>query len=67
MRKHIDYFYKSYDGMYLNELEKINNEAFNEYGYNFDSNRQRIIDIEKQVSRTNYNNCKKKLQEKGKI
>ncbi len=67
MRKHIDYFYKCYDKMYLNDLEKINNETLNEYGYNFDSNKRRIINEEEQTFRTNYNNCKKKLQEKGKI
>ena len=66
MRKHIDYFYKCYDRIYSNELERINNECFNDYGYNFDSNKNRKFDPDENVRKTNYNKCKSKLKDKGK-
>lgn len=51
MRKNFLYYYKTYDNDYDSELEKINREAFNEYGYNFDSNRRKTISDSK-MSRT---------------
>lgn len=66
MRKHIDYFYKSYDKIYRSELERREFECFNEYGYNFDSNNRREEDLEKRISRTNYNSCKNKIKDKRK-
>ncbi len=63
MRKHIDYFYKCYDKKDTNEMERIVNERFNEYGYNFDSNSKKNIDYDALASKTNYTNCKKKISE----
>lgn len=51
MRKNFLYYYKTYDNDYDSEVEKINREAFNEYGYNFDSNRRKAISDSK-MSRT---------------
>lgn len=64
MRKHIDYFYKCYDKMYQEELERIQTECFNEYGYNFDTNTRRTMDKDEWIKKTNYNQCKKKLRKK---
>ena len=66
MRKHIDYFYKCYDRLNNSTFEKINSECFNEYGYNFDSNQNRVIDPDEQVKKTNYNLCKSKAESKRK-
>lgn len=55
MRKHIDYYYKCFDKKNENAIDKIINERFNEYGYNFDSNRKRAIDYDALVKRTNTN------------
>ncbi len=51
MRKNFLYYYKTYDNDYDSELEKINREAFNEYGYNFDSNRRKTI-LDSKMART---------------
>lgn len=66
MRKHTDYFYKCYDKVYSSELERTYNEAFNEYGYNFESNKRREFNYDEQVTKTNYNACKNKLKGKNK-
>ena len=41
MRKNIMYHYKHYDGTYLNKMDQQLMESFNEYGYNFCSNKKR--------------------------
>ncbi len=64
MRKHIEDYYKSYDGKYENGMEKIIREQFNEYGYNFDSNQKRVIDYDALASKTDYKNVKKSLEAK---
>lgn len=46
MRKHIDLYYKSYDGNYSSEMDRLLNERFNEYGYNFESNRKKTISLD---------------------
>ena len=61
MRKHISDYYKSYDGKYENNVDKIIREQFNEYGYNFDSNQKREIDYDALVSKTDYKNVKNSL------
>ena len=64
MRKHIMDYYKSYDGKYENGIEKIIREQFNEYGYNFDTNRKREIDYDALVTKTDYKNVKNALETK---
>lgn len=66
MRKHVDYFYKCYDKINDSELDRICNECFNEYGYNFDSNKRRVMDYDEVAKKTNYNACKNKGKEKRK-
>jgi len=48
-----DYFYKGYDITNNSRLEKYMMEYQNPYGYNYESNRRRIIDYDKKVTRTN--------------
>ena len=61
MRKHIMDYYKSYDGKYENNIEKIIKEKFNEYGYNFDTNRRREINYDTLASKTDYKNVKNSI------
>jgi len=58
MQKRLDYFYKENDIENINPLEKKRFEVMNEYGYNFDSNKKRIIDYEKRCSRVLYSDVK---------
>ncbi len=64
MRKHIDYFYKCYDKMNENEIERTCNERFNEYGYNFDTNRKRVINYDELARKTDYKNVKNSFNNK---
>ncbi len=64
MRKHNDYFYKCYDKEYGSNLEKMQMECFNEYGYNFAANSKKTPQIDESISKTNYQNCLKKHQSK---
>ena len=66
MRKHIDYFYKCFDKQSQDGVDRIMNERFNEYGYNFDSNRKKMIDTDAMVSKTNYKYCQKRVNENRK-
>ena len=56
MRKNVDYFYKSYDGSPLSELERKEVEYFNDYGYNLESNRRRVIALDS-VAKKSGPNC----------
>ena len=64
MRRHNDYYYKSYDRNYLNEQDRICNECFNEYGYNFDTNKRKTINEEVNLKKTNYQQSLKKIEPK---
>lgn len=64
MRKHIDYHYKCYDKQNENNIDKIVNERFNEYGYNFDSNSQRWINYDELARKTDYKNVKNSFHTK---
>ena len=64
MRKHIDYFYKCYDRQNENNIDKIVNERFNEYGYNFDTNSKRTINYDELARKTDYKNVKNSFQTK---
>lgn len=66
MRRHIDYFYKCYDKTNSSEVDRICNEYFNDYGYNFDSNKRREINPDECARKTNYNKCHSKLKDKEK-
>jgi hypothetical protein len=55
MRKHIDYFYKSYDGEVVNNLERQTMEYFNDYGYNLESNRRRTKSLDDCCKKTGPN------------
>lgn len=57
MRKHIEYYYKCYDKQNESNMDRIINEKFNEYGYNFDSNSKRIIDYDALLKKKNYDAC----------
>ncbi len=61
MRKHIDYYYKCFDRIYDNEWDKNHYERFNEYGYNFDSNRQRNFNSEEELAKIKYKTCQRKV------
>ncbi|MBQ6687589.1 MAG: hypothetical protein IJN03_03605 [Bacilli bacterium] len=60
MQKRLDYFYKSYDIDSDNAWERKTIGCMNEYGYNFDSNKKRIIDYEKKCSKVLYSDVKKR-------
>ncbi len=64
MRKHVSYYYKSYDNVNLNEVERINNVCFNDYGYNLDSNKNRNIDYDELITKYNCQNLKKLIKPK---
>lgn len=65
MRKHIDYYYKSFDKEDVG-VDCIFNEKFNEYGYNFSGNTRKVIDKEQMACRTNYKRCQKLVAESKK-
>ncbi len=64
MRKHIDYYYKCYDKQNENGIDKICNERFNEYGYNFDSNSKKTINYDEIAKKTNYQNSRQYFEKK---
>lgn len=64
MRKHIDYHYKCYDRQNESNINRIVNERFNEYGYNFDTNNKRIIHYDELICKTDYKNVKNTLVNK---
>ncbi len=65
MRKHIDYYYKCFDKESDNEVDRIVNERFNDYGYNFDTNRRKVIN-EENMKKICYKNCLKLKKESEK-
>ncbi len=65
MRKHIDYFYKCFDKESDNEVDRIVTEKFNDYGYNFDTNRRKVIN-EENMKKVCYKNCLKLKKESEK-
>ena len=50
-RRSFDYYYKSCDLEMKNPLDKKRYEYLNEFGYNIDSNKRRIIDFDMQIKR----------------
>ncbi len=65
MRKHIDYYYKCFDKESDNEVDRIVTEKFNDYGYNFDTNRRKVIK-EENMKKVCYKNCLKLKKESEK-
>jgi len=65
MEKRLDYYYKSFDIDSNSIWEKKNYDCMNEYGYNFDSNKKRVIDYEKNCRKVLYSDVKKQ-NNKGK-
>ena len=65
MRKHIDYYYKCFDKESDNEVDRIVNERFNDYGYNFDTNRRKVVN-EENIKKIRYKNCLKLKKESEK-
>ncbi len=65
MRKHIDYYYKCFDKESDNEVDRIVNERFNDYGYNFDTNRRKVVN-EENMKKICYKNCLKLKKESEK-
>lgn len=66
MRKHIELYYKSYDGINLSEMDRKIVECFNEYGYNFESNKKRTISLDSIASKSGPYCLNKRIQkEKG--
>lgn len=59
MRKHCTYYYKSYDSVNLSEIDRINNEYFNDYGINLGSNKNREFDYDALISKCDCKNLKK--------
>lgn len=55
MRKHIDYYYKCFDKENDSEIEQMRTEKFNEYGYNFDTNKRRVK--REEIQKLKYKNC----------
>ena len=66
MRKHCSYYYKSFDRVNLSEFDKINNEYFNEYGFNLGSNKNREFDYDSLIEKTNCKTRKKVINPKEK-
>lgn len=65
MRKHIDYYYKSYDKIYDSEIERMCRECFNDYGFNFEANNRRYYDSDAHLKKTDYQKCQKEVQNKN--
>ena len=65
MQKRLDYYYKGFDIDSSSAWEKRNFEIMNEYGYNFDSNKKRVIDYDKKCSSVLYSDVKER-NNKGK-
>ncbi len=66
MRKNITYFYKCYDGSPLSELERKEVEYFNDYGYNFETNRRREISLDNNSKKSGPNCLQRHMKrEKG--
>ncbi|MCI9280458.1 MAG: hypothetical protein HFJ02_06650 [Bacilli bacterium] len=65
MRKHIDYYYKCFDKESVNEIDRIVTEKFNDYGYNFDTNRRKTVN-EENMKKVCYKNCLKLRKESEK-
>lgn len=59
MRKNCSYYYKCFDRVNLSEFDRINNEYFNDYGFNLGSNKNREFDYESLIEK---NNCKVKKE-----
>ena len=50
-RRSCDYFYKSCDIEKMSPLDKKRYELLNEFGYNFDSSKKRVVDDEASIKR----------------
>lgn len=50
-RRSCDYFYKSCDLEKMSPLDKKRYEYLNEFGYNMDSNKKRVIDYDNNIKR----------------
>jgi len=46
------YHYKNFDGEYLNNLDQMVIEHFNEYGYNSESNQKKEIEPQRKYDRS---------------
>lgn len=55
-----DYYYKGYDVTSNNRLDKMIMEYANPYGYNFESNERRVVNLEYNATHTNQNSVKNK-------
>ena len=61
----VDYYYKSCDICNMDDKDKKRYEYMNDYGYNIDNNRRRVVDLEKECYRvkrfvkSTYNNGKR--------
>ncbi len=50
-RRSCDYYYKACDLEKMSSLDKKRYEILNEFGYNMDSNKKRIDDMEMKIKR----------------
>ncbi len=50
-RRSFDYYYKTCDLEKMSSLDKKRYEILNEFGYNIDSNKKRIDDLEMKIKR----------------
>jgi len=50
-RRSCDYHYKSCDLEKMSPLDKKRYELLNEFGYNMDSNKKRIVDFDMNIKR----------------
>lgn len=50
-RRSCDYFYKACDLEKMSSLDKKRYELLNEFGYNMDSNKKRIVDYDMNIKR----------------
>ena len=66
MRKHITYYYKSFDDSNCSELEKKQLAYFNDYGYNFESTKRMNISMDSLCKRSGPNCLNRQIKrEKG--
>ncbi len=50
-RRSCDYYYKSCDLEKMSSLDKKRYELLNEYGYNLDCNKKRVVDCDMKIKR----------------
>lgn len=56
-----NYQKKTFQSNFKNEFDRMNNERFNDYGYNFDTTKESTVSLENTSSKTGPNCLGKRL------